>query len=333
MTGAGVATRPADSVAGHPVDYQAVLRTLKLDPQQPQTQALLLVCQRYGLDPVLRHVVLIDGRPYVTRDGLLHVAHQSGQLDGIEVLEESETPAEWTARVAVHRADMRRPFVYRGRYPKSGANKKYGPEMAVKCGEAMSLRRAFDVAVATVEERWDTPETPAAGAPPAVPAGGRDTPAPPPGHVLPAVVEVGPPARPLGGVGAAEAEAEVAEAVAAARAAGVEGDYDALAAYAARGPEHAARAVARLREMLASHDAAAASDPGVPFESASGEQHARIADLQARSGLDADGFRRLVARHAEGSQDPDDLTARQADAVIADLTGLAAVYGDGGGAS
>ena len=32
-----------------------------------------------------------------------------------------------------------------GRYPTSGGNQKYAPEMAVKVGEVMSLRRAFDV--------------------------------------------------------------------------------------------------------------------------------------------------------------------------------------------
>lgn len=122
-----------DLAVRQPIDYQAVLRTLRLDPARPETQALLLVCQRYGLDPVMRHIVLIDGRPYVTRDGLLHVAHMSGQLGGMEVIEETETDTEWTARVAIHRTDMPRPFVYRGRYPKSGGNKRYGPEMAVKC--------------------------------------------------------------------------------------------------------------------------------------------------------------------------------------------------------
>lgn len=53
------------------IDQGRILRALKLDPNDPNTQALLLVCQRYDLDPVLRHMVLISGNPYITRDGLL----------------------------------------------------------------------------------------------------------------------------------------------------------------------------------------------------------------------------------------------------------------------
>lgn len=146
-------------VRPEPIDEAAVLRVLRLNPNDPATQALILTCQRYGLDPILKHAVLISGRLYVTRDGLLHVAHASGQLDGIEVLEQTETPDHWIAKVAVYRKDMSRPFAYVGRYPKAGSgNKAYGPEMAVKCAEVMALRRAFDVAVAAREEAWDTPD-------------------------------------------------------------------------------------------------------------------------------------------------------------------------------
>jgi len=129
-----------------PINNEAVLRSLKLNPADPATQAMLLVCERFGLDAILKHIVLIEGRPYVTRDGYLHVAHRSGQLDGLEVIETGESPDEWFAVVAVYRKDMSRPFQYRGRYPKNGGNKKYGPEMAIKVAEVMALRRAFDVA-------------------------------------------------------------------------------------------------------------------------------------------------------------------------------------------
>jgi len=138
------------------VDRDAVLKTLNLDPSKPQTQALLLICQRYDLDPLLKHVVLIDGRPYITRDGYLHIAHSLGVFDGIEVLEEGEDDSHWWARVSVYREDMGRPFTYRGRYPKKGTNARYGPEMAVKCAEVASLRRAFNVTgVGAADERWD----------------------------------------------------------------------------------------------------------------------------------------------------------------------------------
>ena len=140
---------------GYTIDREAVLRSLGLNLKDVNAQTLLLTCERYGLDPILKHMVLIQGRPYVTRDGLLHVAHRSGQLDGIEVLEQDETTTHHVAKVAVYRKDMGRPFTYIGRYPKAGSNKAYGPEMAVKCAEVMALRRAFDVGLCAREELWD----------------------------------------------------------------------------------------------------------------------------------------------------------------------------------
>ena len=143
-----------------PENQAEVLKYLGMDPKDTATQALVQICNRYGFDPLLKHVVLIGTggkkNTYVTRDGLLHLAHQSHQLDGIVVEEESADSEEWWAIVKVHRKDMGHPFRYRGRYSKKGANAKFGPEMAVKCAEVMALRRAFDVSLPTVEEQWDT---------------------------------------------------------------------------------------------------------------------------------------------------------------------------------
>ncbi|MBZ9752758.1 hypothetical protein K7W42_18105 [Deinococcus sp. HMF7604] len=137
-------------------DQGAVMRHLGLNPNDPATQALLLVCQKYDLDPILKHALLIKGRLYVTRDGLLHVAHRSGVFDGMEVLDQGSDQTHFTAKVSVYRKDMGRPFTYIGRYPKSGQiAKDYGPEMAVKVAEVMAMRRAFDVALCAQEERWD----------------------------------------------------------------------------------------------------------------------------------------------------------------------------------
>lgn len=163
---------------GVEVQREAILRHLGLDPNKAETQALVLVCERYDLDPVLKHMVLIKGTPYITRDGLLHVAHRSGRLDGIELVEQGETPTHWTATVAVHVKGMSRPFAYPGRYPKDGPNKTYGPEMAVKTAEVMALRRAFDVTgIAAAEEAW-ADQAPAAAPPQraALEAGDPDTP-------------------------------------------------------------------------------------------------------------------------------------------------------------
>lgn len=142
---------------GVTIDREAVLKALNLPPNDPKTHALLLVCERYNLDPLLKHMVLISGNAYVTRDGYLAIAHRSGQFDGMEVLEQGETPTHYTAKVAVYRRDMSRPFAFVGRFPKSKSMaKEYGPEMAVKVAEVQALRRAFNVTgIAAADEQWE----------------------------------------------------------------------------------------------------------------------------------------------------------------------------------
>ena len=144
-----------------PEQQEEILRYLGLNPADMATKALVQISNRYGFAPLLKHVVLIGGKgqgknTYVTRDGLLHLAHQSHQLDGIQVVDEGDNDNEWWAVVRVHRKDMSHPFQYKGRYAKSGMNKAYGPEMAVKCAEVMALRRAFDVTQPTDDLQWDT---------------------------------------------------------------------------------------------------------------------------------------------------------------------------------
>jgi len=131
------------------VDSGKVLTYLGLNPSDPKSQAAVSVAQRYDLDPVLKHVIVIPkGGVYITRDGLLHIAHRSGQLDGIVVEQEptlSEDGREWVCRVSVYRKDMGHPFTFPGRYPAAGGNRDYPQEMALKAAEAHALRRAFDV--------------------------------------------------------------------------------------------------------------------------------------------------------------------------------------------
>jgi|GEM_PF-5028317 RecT family. len=145
-----------------PVTEEQILRALNLNPNSPKTQALVLTCRRYNLDPLLKHALLIGGSDkeggslYVTRDGLLHVAHASGRFDGIEVQQEPPTETHFVATATVWRKDMARPIRYQGRYPKSGRlAASYGPEMAEKVAECRALRRAFDVSLCSREEMWD----------------------------------------------------------------------------------------------------------------------------------------------------------------------------------
>lgn len=148
----------------------ALLQAVGADKLNPaQRELFLAIARNYNLDPMLKHLVMIEGRPYITRDGLLHVAHVSGQLDGIETTDPAldEDGAFWRCKASVYRKDMTRPFTYTGRYPAKGRNQQYAPEMAVKVAEVMSLRRAFDVAAPTREEQWvdEAPEADHAPAP------------------------------------------------------------------------------------------------------------------------------------------------------------------------
>ena len=152
-------TQPNGATVGafDPANEQ-VAKYLGLDPRDPKSHAIVAVARRYDLDPVLKHVIVIPkGGVYITRDGLLHVAHQSGQLDGIVVEQEPTLDPdgrEWVARVSVYRKDMSHAFTYPGRYPVGGSNKEYAQEMALKAAEAHALRRAFNVAgLPTIDEQ------------------------------------------------------------------------------------------------------------------------------------------------------------------------------------
>jgi hypothetical protein len=134
----------------------ALLKAIGLDRAAPEQRELALaIAARYDLDLMLKHLVLIEGRPYITRDGLLHIAHRSGVLDGIETSEPTVVDDYWRVSCSVYRKDMSRPFTYYGRYPTKGGNQKFAPEMATKVAESMAMRRAFDVAAPSQDERWD----------------------------------------------------------------------------------------------------------------------------------------------------------------------------------
>lgn len=143
-------------------DPAAMARLLGMNPADPKTHAMVAVAQRYDLDPLLKHVVVIPGSgPYLTRDGLLHVAHRSGQFDGMVIESGPDlVDGEWRCVVSVYRKDMARPFTFPGRYSATGGNRKYAPEMAIKVAECMALRRAFDVSGMGVLEEREAGETP-----------------------------------------------------------------------------------------------------------------------------------------------------------------------------
>jgi hypothetical protein len=155
-------TEPRHDMGAFDDRDEATLRYLGLNPNSPADRAAVAVCRAYGFDAVLKHVVVIPkGGVYITRDGLLHVAHRSGQLDGIVVEQEPIlTNGEWVARVSVYRKDMRHPFTYPGRYSATGGNRQYAPEMALKAAEAHALRRAFEITGLPTLDEQRTEEAP-----------------------------------------------------------------------------------------------------------------------------------------------------------------------------
>jgi hypothetical protein len=141
----------------------ALMRAIGLDKlSEAERELALAIAKKYELDLLLGHARIIEGRLYVSRDGLLWIAHRSGVLDGIEVTEPvivkiANLGEFWHCTASVYRRDMQRPFVYPGRYPTTGKNRTYAPEMAIARAESMALRRAFNVSAPTVDERWDLP--------------------------------------------------------------------------------------------------------------------------------------------------------------------------------
>src|ERR1044072_6802135 len=146
--------RPMSLVPANDQQQRAVLQALGFDPRDPKVQALALVAQRYNLDLILKHVFLIQGTVYVSHAGLLHLAHMSGDLDGIEV-EIVEDDRKWVATARIYRKSMSKPFTYVDECGK--AEKGQNPrKRAITRAERNALRRAFDVGVDVYED--DRPE-------------------------------------------------------------------------------------------------------------------------------------------------------------------------------
>jgi hypothetical protein len=112
---------------------------------------VVLLCERYDLDPLLNHLEVIktgsDRKLYITRDGYLDVAHRSGQLGGIVLEQVERGNTGWRATVSVHRKDMPFPFTYSAGCGDAENNRD--PEaMAIARAERRALKRAFRVITA-----------------------------------------------------------------------------------------------------------------------------------------------------------------------------------------
>ena len=107
----------------------AILKAVGLDRAAPEQRELALaIAKRYDLDLMLKHLVLIDGKPYITRDALLWIAHRSGQFDGIGVTKPVvDRRLLASATATVWRKDMSHPFIYPGRYPSRRRQRQVRP--------------------------------------------------------------------------------------------------------------------------------------------------------------------------------------------------------------
>jgi len=153
---------------------EKALRYLGLHPENPATWVLAALSRKYDLDPLLNEVAVIQTkqglRPYITRDGLLSIAHRSGQFDGMTTDDLHEGEHGWGATVTVWRKDMSHGFTYSAGCGKHEpqAQQGHGPEMALARAERRALHRAFNVP--TTGGDWDAPpdvehEPPYSGAP------------------------------------------------------------------------------------------------------------------------------------------------------------------------
>jgi hypothetical protein len=141
-----------------------ILKYLGLDPASIEAQALVLLCRRYRLDPLLGEASVITTksgrrRVYISRDGMLKIAHRSGFLDGIVVDEQRESEHGWSATVSVWRKDMAHPFTYKGGCGVDESQAEHnGAEMALARAERRALRRAFDIPAHDTDDVADEPE-------------------------------------------------------------------------------------------------------------------------------------------------------------------------------
>lgn len=125
-----------------------------LEANRPMASLMILLANRYGLDPLLNHVEVIKTKQgpklYLTRDAYLEIAHRSGQLDGIVLDEVRRGNTGWAATVSVWRKDMRYPFTYSAGCgdDEAQAEQGNGEEMAIARAERRALKRAFPVLVA-----------------------------------------------------------------------------------------------------------------------------------------------------------------------------------------
>jgi phage recombination protein Bet len=156
-------------------DWEQILPTIRHmyanGATDPEFKIFCETARLLGLNPVLRQVWCVKNlnRPdlpaqiYASRDGLLAVAHRSGQFDGMESgVMKDETGEIVGAFCRIWRKDMTHPFsveILRAEYDSGRSLWKDKPAtMCVKVAEAHCLRRAFDISGVYTPDEMPEPE-------------------------------------------------------------------------------------------------------------------------------------------------------------------------------
>lgn len=163
---------------------KAVLVAAGIKPSSPEEGLLFLsFCQRTGLDPLSRQVYLMQGKPFVSIDGLRLIAERTGQYRGQTAPEWCGEDGVWTdvwlspnppaaARVGVLREGYDRPVFGVATWAEFGSSKgtwaKLSSTMLCKVAESQALRRAFpaDMSGAYTTEEMGHAEQPKPAVPP-----------------------------------------------------------------------------------------------------------------------------------------------------------------------
>lgn len=163
----------------------------------PEFKILVATARLLGLNPMLKQIWCVKNknRPedpaqiYASRDGLIAIAHRSGQFDGMQSGTRKNEEGQEIGWCRIWRKDMSHPFeaeILRSEYDLKRNLWLSKPQtMSVKVAEAHCLRRAFDICGVYTPDEMPEPE-PARHEPREVP----DTSTPAKVRVQPKVVKV-----------------------------------------------------------------------------------------------------------------------------------------------
>jgi hypothetical protein len=135
-------------------DTLKAIRALGYNREDPRAHALMLVCQRYNLDPFLKHVTIYkDQGLYVHAAAYIHLANQHAAYEGYRIVRQWDDDKHWWAEVEVYRKGWRLPSVGRASSAKNKQKKdnrgtyfdEDADEKAVTKALRRALRRAFNV--------------------------------------------------------------------------------------------------------------------------------------------------------------------------------------------